>query len=288
MSNIRTIENDFLKVSVKDLGAELCGIFNKKTGLNLLWSGDEAWWNRTAPLLFPSIGRSKDNKYIYNNKDYTMTPHGFARDFDFEMVSLENTAVTHKLIPNDKTKEMYPFDFELNVTHRLIENKLSIEWAVKNNGDETMPFSIGGHAAFMCSPATGNFEKSSLIFEQDQLTYQLVDGVLVAPDMYKMDLNNKTLPITKELFEKDVLIFPQGDITKVTIAEDGKPHLAVVFRGFPFVGIWTKPGAPFVCIEPWYGVADSKDADCIIEHKRGIQMLKAGEEFKVAHTVEAL
>jgi len=284
----RIIENQFLRVKVKDMGAELCELYNKKSDKHLLWNGDASWWNRSAPLLFPAIGKSKDGKYIYNKKTYEMTQHGFARDNEFTLVAQNDSSITHKLVPTINTSVLYPFNFELLVKHSLAANELKIEWTVINKDEVTMPFSIGGHAAFICAPVSGNFENSAMVFEKDALQYQMVDGPLVDNSKkYAMNLTNGILPITKELFEKDVLIFPDAQVQQISLTDNGKKHLTVKFTGFPFVGIWTKPGAPFVCIEPWYGVADSTDADQIIEHKRGIQLLPAGEQFKVSHSVVA-
>lgn len=284
----RIIENEFLRVKVKDMGAELAQIFNKKTGKDLLWSGDAAWWNRTSPLLFPSVGKSKNGQYTYKGKTYEMTPHGFARDYEFSLISEDGTSVTHKLLPNETIAALYPFSFALTVTHALEGNKLKITWMVENTGDVTLPFAIGGHSAFMCAPVSGDFAVSALLFDKSELSYQMVDGPLVDNTRkYAMKLQNGVLPITKELFEKDVLIFPDSQVSKISILENGKPHLTVDFKGFPFVGIWTKPGAPFVCIEPWYGVADSTDADGDMEHKRGNQLLAAGRSFTASHYVIA-
>ena len=153
---LHTIENDYLKVTVSDHGAELTSVYDKAQDFERIWCADPAVWNRHAPVLFPFVGKVKDGAYHYNGNTYAMkTQHGFARDAEFTCIEETTDSITHKLVYSDETLEIYPFEFELLITHRFdAENPrlLHVTWAVKNLGSDEMLYSIGGHPGFQIAP----------------------------------------------------------------------------------------------------------------------------------------
>ena len=143
------IENDRIKVAVADHGAELCGIYDKKRGHEVVWHADPKYWNRHAPVLFPFVGKVCGGQYRYKGVSYPMGQHGFARDMDFTLVGTTDDSITYVLKSNEETLAKYPFEFELEITHRIEDNKVYVEWKVTNpSGDEPLYFSIGAHPAF--------------------------------------------------------------------------------------------------------------------------------------------
>ena len=174
---LHTIENDYLRVSVDDHGAELCSIFDKVHNREVIWQADPAYWKRHAPVLFPNVGRHFEDHYRINGTEYPSKQHGFARDSEFTCVDMTADSITHKLKSSDATKENYPFDFELKIKHVLEKNQVSVCWEVVNHSNETMYFTIGGHPAFNV-PAQGNDSQKEdylLTFNGEKsLTYLLL------------------------------------------------------------------------------------------------------------------
>ena len=245
-----TIENEKLSVTIDAHGAELSSIYDKENDRELIWQADPAFWNRHAPVLFPNVG-----KYY----------GGFARDTEFEQIAAGEDFVTYRLCADEESKKKYPFDFVLEITHRLENNRLSVEWNVKNVDDKEMYFTIGGHPAFNVNilPDT-DFEDYSLVFKEgiETLSYILIDaenGTALTDKTHKLELTNSKYALKKDMFDKDALIFDNGQIEWVGLAlPNGKPYIALESKNFPNFGIWSKPGAPYVCLEPWCGRCDNK------------------------------
>src|SRR4029078_9277093 len=143
-----TIENEWLKVDIVSKGAELKGIYHKKFQLEYMWNADPAFWAKTSPVLFPIIGALKDDSYFYEEKSYTLSRHGFARDIEFSVMQQEKESIGFRIESSLETKQKFPFDFQLGIKYSLQENKLKVEYVVKNTGFGKMYFSIGGHPAF--------------------------------------------------------------------------------------------------------------------------------------------
>ena len=259
---IHTIENDYLKVSVNDHGAELYSIFDKIHNREVIWQADPAYWKRHAPVLFPNVGRHFENHYHIGETEYPSKQHGFARDSEFTCVDMTTDSITHKLKSSDATKENYPYDFELKIKHVLEKNQVSVCWEVVNHSNKPMYFTIGGHPAFNV-PAVGsadNKEDYLLTFdEQKSLTYLLLDpasGTALPDQTQTLELTDGTCHIDAHMFDHDALIF-DNQIEKAGIAfPDGTPYLELTCHRFPNFGIWSVPGSSFVCLEPWMGRCD--------------------------------
>ena len=287
-----TIKNEKLSVTIAAHGAELSSIYDKANDRELVWQADPTFWNRHAPVLFPNVGKYYGGHFTYNGTDYPMGQHGFARDTEFEQVASGENFVTYRLCADEESKKVYPFDFVLEITHRLNGNRLTVEWNVKNTDDKEMYFTIGGHPAFNVNvlPDT-DFEDYSLVFKEgtEKLSYVLLDaesGTAIGDKVYELELTDSKYALKKDMFDKDALVFDGGQIEWAALAlPDGKPYIALESKGFPNFGIWSKPGAPYVCLEPWCGRCDNKGFEGEISEKPGIIALKVGETFKKSYDI---
>lgn len=288
---LHTIENEELKVQVSDHGGELVSIVKKATGQEYLWNADPAFWSRHAPVLFPFVGGLKNKTYRYQGKDYTLGQHGFARDMDFELVSNNGTEIWHRLVPNEATKAVYPFDFELETGFRLFRNQVVVLWRVQNaSRTERMYFSIGGHPAFLCPlDGKGKREEYEILFEGVSIVNtRMLEGGLAATGLEQLEFQKKeiggkhygSLRVTEHLFDRDAYIIEGHQTREVALAKpDGQIYLSVKFDA-PLFGVWAPKGsAPFVCIEPWYGRCDGVDFAGSLEEKPYINALEPGQVF---------
>lgn len=277
-----TISNSVLSVSVNRHGAEWCSL-KAADGTEYLWQADPAVWGRHAPILFPIVGKLLNNAYLHNGRRYGMKQHGFARDMDFELVKATESALTYQLKSTAETRKQYPFDFTLLRHYRLSGETLEIACDVTNTGTAEMLFSIGEHPGFALNWGAGDrVEDYALKFEKkERLDSSLLDADGLLSDQTVRILSDKSvLPLRSDLFERDALIFLKIKARKVTICSRRHArHLTVEFPGYPYLGIWAKPGAPFVCIEPWYGHADPSRHDGELMHKPGMITLEPGKTF---------
>lgn len=289
---IYTMESGKMTVTVADYGAELVNIFDKQNQRELIWQADPTFWNRHAPVLFPNVGKYYGGSFSYNGKEYPEGQHGFARDMAFKRVESDGDMVRHRLVSNEETRKRYPFEFLFDVTHRLNGNRLTVEWKVTNRGDNTMYFTIGGHPAFRVEvlPDT-KFEDYFLQFapDVDELTYLLLDtdsGTAIADKTWPLALHDHRYRLRKDMFDKDALIFDGGQIQWAALAlPDGSPYIALESKDFPNFGIWSKPGAPYVCLEPWCGRCDNRGFEGDISEKPGIIALAQGETFEKSYDI---
>ena len=275
-----TFSNDNFEVIVDSKGCEIVSVIRKSDNKQYIWSGQPDIWKRHTPVLFPLVGRYKNDTSVYKGKEYHMTQHGFARDSEFTLVHKEDNVIIMKLISSEETKQKYPFDFELMITHRLSGNNISTIWEVKNTGDDVMYFSIGGHPAFVCGD---NAIGAQIRFdtEDDKVAYKLLseDGLLM-PEEHYLTLSNNNVTITKEFFDKDALIVENSGIKSVSLSKDCEPVVEVMFKA-PVFGLWSAAGkgVPFVCIEPWYGRTDAIDSDGSLTAREWGNELAGGETF---------
>lgn len=289
--SLRSLENDRLRIEIDDHGAELVRIYDKKNQREVLWNGDPTFWGRRAPILFPFVGKVNGGVYRYMGKEYPSAQHGFARDLFFEWKGQEDGAVSHVLEASDDTMERYPFLFRLKVTHTLEENRIRVSWKVTNFGTSTMYFSIGGHPAFRV-PADSHFQQKDYrlsFVEQEKLLYRLIDkdGMCDMNHRYSLMLQDGSCAIGEHLFDRDALIFEDRQIEQVSITHpDGTPYVTLHCPGFPYLGIWSVPNSPFVCLEPWYGRCDEAGFTGDISQKTGIQKLASEETFHAEYTIE--
>ena len=279
------IKNTFLTATINSFGAELCSLKNKENK-EYIWEGNPDFWGKHSPILFPIVGTLKNNSYHYNNKEYHLSRHGFAREMDFELVDKKENSVTFSIQSSEETLKIYPFIFELQIIYTLDKNSLNIEYKVMNNGKSKMPFSIGAHPAFALP---GNFENYAIQFEKEEsLEYYLLESDLISNKKKTLELQNKLVPLNYQLFKNDALIFKTLESNSVTILENSNPKLRVNFNNFPSLGIWTKMNAPFLCIEPWFGYSDTNENSGNLFEKEGIQILEENKTFRSEFSIEIL
>lgn len=285
-----TISNNILNVVIASKGAELQNIFNKQTSLEYLWNGDEKFWAKRSPVLFPIVGGLKGNTYFINNQSYQLPRHGFARDNNFEVLHHDDNCITFLLDANHDLKKNYPFNFEFHIQYELTENKLSVTFFVKNTDEKNILFSVGAHPAFKVPLVDGTaFSDYYLLFSETENAgkWPLSKDGLIEKEPIPFLINTNKLPLSKELFYTDALVFKQLASNSISIVSDKTTHgLKLVFDDFPYMGIWNAKDADFVCIEPWCGIADTVDTTQQLAEKEGINILPAGENFKRTWTVE--
>jgi galactose mutarotase-like enzyme len=283
------IENQQLKISIHPKGAELQGIFHKGHQLDYLWNGDPVFWGKHSPLLFPIVGTLKDNQYYYQEKAYSLSRHGFARDKEFALEFQEADALCFLLRSDEATRAVYPFDFELRVIYRLIPGGMSTTYQVKNPALLPMYFSIGGHPAFNVPIVAGTgYDDYYLEFDRMETMprWPISKDGLIETEPQPMLENTRVLPLTKMLFAKDALVFKNQASAGVKLGSARTARgLRMEFPGFPFLGIWAAPNADFVCIEPWCGIADPADSNQQLVNKEGINRLEAGGLFEKTWTL---
>lgn len=284
-----TIENEFLKVEVNTFGAELKSIYNKKTSKEILWQADPQHWARKAPVLFPVIGKLTDNKYVTDGNTYSLTSHGFARDNEFELTEQKENLLKYSLNHNETLLKLYPYKFELLISYMLLGNSITVQYEVKNQDNKTIYFSIGGHPAFNC-PLDGNekLDDYYLEFEKNETaSTMLLDAGFVTGESKSILKESNNLPLNEELFKIDTVVFQNLKSSFVRLKNKQNNYsLKFTFKEYPVLAIWKKPGANFVCIEPWQGYGDPKGFKGELKDKPGIVSLNAIQSFKKSYSIE--
>lgn len=256
-----------------------------------MWQADPKIWGRHAPILFPIVGRLKSDEYTYKGKTYHLGQHGFARNSKFEVENHTQESITFLLKDNEETRKFYPFKFEFRVNYNLMNNLLEENFSVVNKSDDTMIFGVGGHPGFNL-PIKEDEKKEDYFFDM----HPSVDRVQIPLKNASLDWDSRSLASTDsfislsdELFKNDALIYElHGHDNKVSLRTDkSKFHINVWTRNAPFVGIWSQypKTADYVCIEPWWGIADRDDADGQLEHKYGMNHLEPNKEFQAGFSM---
>ncbi|WP_195972932.1 aldose 1-epimerase family protein [Clostridium thermobutyricum] len=287
---IYTLENSNIKITASPFGGELHNLTSKIDGAEFLWNGNEEFWKYHAPILFPIVGKVKDNKYIVEENTYSLPQHGLARISEFNMIKKTDTSIIFSLPYSNKTLEVYPYKFELQIRYDLIENGVKVSYKVINKDSKEIFFSIGAHPAFMC-PIMPEETMNDYYFEFNKKeTSSLL--TLNAEGYFSHErlpyLNNKNIiNLSKEVFKNDALVFDNLNSNKISLkSKNHNKSLTMDFTGFPYMGLWSKPtGAPFVCIEPWFGHSDYEDFTGEFKEKEGIQSLNIDEEFNCSYTI---
>ncbi|NPD65403.1 aldose 1-epimerase family protein [Lichenicola cladoniae] len=278
-----------LAASVMAHGAELCRLQNG-AGLDYLWPAAPAW-PRHAPVLFPIVGRLADDTLVHDGKSYRLTQHGFARDRRFTWIERSATGCLLRLEDDAETQAMYPFRFRFEVRYAVTDATLEITYTVINTGSAVLPASIGAHPAFRWPlDPTRAKEDYALTFDHDETAplYGVESGLLTVTDRAS-PIAGRRLALNDGLFTADALILPNPDSRSVRLAAADGPALTVSWEGFDQLGIWSKPGADFVCIEPWCGMASPADFVGEFIRKPWLMLLPPGESHAAIHrmTVEA-
>lgn len=284
------LENEFLCVEIAEMGAEVTRIYDKTEDNEILWEGNPVYWKRHSPVLFPNVGKTYKNRVLINGTQYPTSQHGFARDNVFTCIEAAKERASFMFRSSEETKEVYPFDFELHINYKLNKKELTVEWQVKNCGDETMYFTIGGHPAFrFAKPEETKADYVLKIPGKEKLEYVLIDiscGCANVDEVHTLQLSEETYPLSDELFAKDALVVDNGQIEEAWLChKDGTPYVGVRSEGFPNYGIWSVEGAPFVCLEPWMGRCDNVGFNAELSEKPNVNKVEAGEKFIKDYTI---
>lgn len=280
MTHVQITSGKFT-ASINPLGAELWSLTDAK-GRELMTDADPAYWMGRAPLLFPIVGRLNRDSYLLEGREYALAKHGFARRMTFGVVEQDNMSVRFRLDADEETRRVYPFDFRLEATFVVEDTTLFMTVTVINQGRIDMPFSFGFHPAFAWPlPYGGGKHQHMILFEQDEpAPIRRLKGEtgLLAPEHFPSPITNNALVPTHEMFEADALIWDQLESRRLKWGVPGRPSLDIGFPDTPWLGIWQKPRANYLCIEPWAGMADPVDFDGDIWMKPGINRLAPGAQ----------
>lgn len=281
------LKNGTCEAKVFSKGAELKSL--KVGGRELMWSADPAFWANTSPLLFPMIGTLKEGKTLINGKEYAISKHGFARDFELTQEKISDTNAVFSLVQNETTKAMFPFDFKFTIEYTLNKNGVTIKQTVKNNSSSKMPYCIGCHPAFA---TPGEFTDYRLEFPEVETAnipnYNKVTGVYEPKNRRVIIENSKVMPLKHDMFYNDVLYMEHPVSRAVSLLGKDNKGVKVEFPDFTGLGIWQAKDAPFLCIEPWCGSQDFEDCTGVFAEKQGIEILEAGAEKSYTYTISAV
>lgn len=286
-----TLENNNIKITAHTNGGELHNLTSKKTNTEYLWNGDATYWKYHAPILFPIVGKVKDGKYLIDGQTYELPQHGLARVREFNMINQNENEISFELSYSEDTLKVYPYKFSLIISYTLLDNGVKISYTVKNLDDKKIYFSIGAHPAFMC-PVDTTKSQTDCYFEFNEIentSKMLLDTQtgLFSHNREECLKNTNKIQITKDLFKDDALIFDDLKSNTVTIKSTNDTRsLSMNFEGFPYMALWSQPtGAPFVCLEPWYGHADYSDFTGEFKDKEGVESLDIDKTFSCSYTV---
>ncbi len=278
--SLTTIKNDALTVVISSRGAELQSV-READGTERLWQGDPAFWSGRAPIMFPVCGGLKEDAYYLDGKRYEMSKHGFARLAEW---TIEKTEADCAVFLLTEQRPGFPFRYEFRAAYRLEGASLLISYEVRNCDDRAFWFSVGSHEAWA---TPGGLEKYTVVFEQpERLAVSQLEGSLILREPVVMAENAAELPLKTEYFAVDALVFPELKSRSVTLKSSvSNKKIRVDYAGMDVLMLWTKPGADYICIEPWCNAPDYVDADMLIEHKPGMICLRPGEAEERTHRI---
>ncbi|MGK6354407.1 aldose 1-epimerase family protein [Sphingomonas sp. DT-207] len=280
------IASDTLSTSINPFGAELSHLRDAE-GRELMTDADPAFWSGRAPLLFPIVGRLNGDRYRLDGRDYPLPQHGFARRQPFEPIERSASRAVLRLASSDETRACYPFEFTLDAAYAIEGVTLSIEITATNTGDVPMPASFGFHPAFAWPlPYGGAKEDHRIVFAGDEpAPLNRIEGGLIGPADRPSPVEGRLLRLDDSLFESDALVWEAPRSRALSYGVEGGPQLDIAFPNMPTLALWTKPGARFLCVEPWQGHADPTGFGGEIWDKPGMLRLAPGEARRFAMQV---
>ncbi len=278
------LKSDDLYVTISTFGAEIQSI-RGKNGTEFLWYGDERIWPGRAPILFPICGGLKEDKYVYEGREYNLEKHGFGRLVEYEIEEASENKAVFLLKSNENTKECYPFDFEFRAVFELSGNKLDVTYNIRNTGKNEMYYSVGAHEGYNCPEGVDEYD---VIFDKaETLDTYVLHGNFIGDDTVRVLENDTVFPLKREYFSVDALVFKNVNSDTLTLVHrNSTKRVKVSFPDHPYLLFWTKPTGEYICIEPWCGIADIIGSDYELKHKEGIIKLSAGDERNAFHSME--
>ncbi len=282
------LANSTLTCEIALKGAELRSLRDIASGDEFIWQRDPAFWASSAPILFPVIGRFKDGGYLLDGRFYEIPKHGFARDMDFSLLTSSETSATFRLTDSEATIAAYPYAFTLDVTFTLQARTLAVDYRVMNRNDHTMFFALGSHPAFNLPAKLGPLDYWSIQFEtvEQPVCYRVAQNLLSsAPELFEFAADN-SIVLTDDTFARDALIFKAlGSRSLQIVHREHGVRLRFDTGAAPTLGIWSKPGAPYVCLEPWFGFDDSSEINADLRQKPDMLRLAAGNTFAAGYNI---
>ena len=289
------LENESVKVEIETFGAEIKSVVKKANGQGYMWCANPAYWGKTAPFLFPFIGKLVNEQYTYEGKVYPAQKHGFGQRVAYEVVEQEADRIVLRTTDTKETYADYPFRFILDIEYILLEDAVQENWYVKNTGDNTMYFSVGGHAAFACPlKGEGRIGQQIKLFgaEHKNVIFSLrINGKgLVTDELLMLDMEDGLVKIDEHTFDNDALVFDGEGVTAVGLCDENGREYVRVECDAPVWGVWSMPdnGASYVCLEPWYGICDYEGFEGELAERPYTNVAEPGETWKGGNTIRLL
>ncbi|WP_052466953.1 aldose 1-epimerase family protein [Psychroserpens damuponensis] len=288
---LHTIENEHLICNITSNGAEIRSLKNKSSNEEYIWQIDNSIWGSSSPVLFPAIGKIKDDKLRYDGKEYTMPKHGIIRHNNALSFEQQGTSkCVFNLTNSNETLKQYPFKFSFSIVYTLFEHRLIMNYLIENRDTKPMYFSCGGHTAYAC-PLNASTKLSDYVIEfpthQELKANTLGASGLLTHHQRDIETINGVLPLSNTLFNEDALIFTNIDYNWVRLRKKNKTKgIIVSFKNYPHLALWSKPGADYVCIEPWLGLPDLENESLDITQKSSYKRIDPGVQFSIAIETE--
>lgn len=281
------LKSKYFRVQINAHGAEINSV-KDNNDVEFIWQAEKEIWARHAPVLFPIVGKLKNDCYFFQGQSYHLSQHGFARDASFELVQHSESICLYEFRSNLETKKKYPFDFIFQIQYQLIEDTLTTEYKVINPSTETIYFSVGAHPGFNCPLLKDEtFEDYSLVFESSKYNLTELNDGLRKESKTELNLDDNNLPLSSNLFDNDALVFENSQINKISLVSKKSKHSIILnCQNWPFFGIWSKKSCQkFLCLEPWFGIADKENSSQDFLQKDGLIKLEPKKEFKCSFSI---
>ncbi|MFV0255293.1 MAG: aldose 1-epimerase family protein [Erysipelotrichaceae bacterium] len=274
------ISNNKVKVEFIKRCAQISSFKKQNSEKEFMWQGDPKYWGDRNPVLFPMVGNTYSQEYQIDGKVYKMKNHGLVRYMDFELVAQENDFIEFKTQANQETLKRYPFNFEFIVRYSLENSRLVIKYTILNKDNKVMPFTFGLHPAFNTFE---NFEdyKVALAENEDNL-FQIIDG-----DKVKISQLQEFNLSRSELDKYGTIIY-QNFKSEYLDLISSNDTIRIGFKGYKYLAFWSKPNAPFICVEPWYGLGELKNTGKNFEKLEGMMSLEPNNIFETSYYIELL
>lgn len=284
-----TLQNEFLKIDINPLGAQMTSLFNKLNKVEHLWQADPAVWNFHAPNLFPVVGECYQGEILVDGQKYPMNRHGFARTSEFSILDSSDLHAKFALSHSDETLTCYPYKFTFQVLYDLFDSELRITYKVINQDKDSIRFSVGAHPGFNIPFFAGeSYDDYYIEFNSDE---ELRKHVVTKEGFFNgmteiVAKNENKLDLSLDLFNDGALVFKELQSREVLIKNHKTPNfISVSFPYFETLAIWAPPGADFVCIEPWIGYGDNEEGPGEFSNKSGLRTLEHGHVFEVDYVI---
>ena len=280
------IANDQITVDIAALGAEM-QLIQTRDGRQWLWHGDAAYWTGRSPLLFPIVGKAPNDTVTVDGVPFQMSQHGFARRSNFSLLVEESDRCVYRLTASEASRAMYPFDFQLDVEHRVEGRAVVVSATVTNCDHKIMPFGIGFHPAFAW-PLPGAEGKPHSIELDDGGAPALrrLSGGLVDPKALPSPFDAGRLTLEHSQFANDAMLFPEGAGAGLVYGPAEGPSVHFTWENLPNFALWTKPGAGFICLEPWHVTAAAVGGSEELSERPYTELLGAGATARYSFRAE--